>query len=364
MLQDQYEYVGAVKAARKVKVSSEIGGIVERLFFEKGDRVSKGQVLAEIGTSKVKLEVHHAEASLKAAESMLEKARKGSRPEEIAVAEAALREAEAALREAEDHFARIKELHLKSSVSRSEYDKAERLYESAQARRGAAEKQLELIRKGPRDEDRRLAEAQAEQARAALALAMDRLSRSVIRSPIEGIVSHKAVEEGEVIIVPPGAPVAQIVDLSSLKVEISVSEMDLALIKKGDRLPFTVDALPGRTYWGDVAFLSPSGEEAVRSYRVELIVGRPEEALADGMTARVRVQRLFRGPSVLIRPSAVAEKEGVLGVYVVEGDLAKFREIRIGGYRGDRLEVSSGLEEGDILVLNPSLVKEGMAVEF
>ena len=100
------EYVGVISAFRKVNVASETGGTIERLYFEKGDRVKKGQLLAEISTSSIRLKVQQAKAALQAARSNLEKTEKGSRPEEILIAEATLKETEAALFEAQKNFNR------------------------------------------------------------------------------------------------------------------------------------------------------------------------------------------------------------------------------------------------------------------
>ncbi|PIX19487.1 MAG: hypothetical protein COZ70_08650 [Deltaproteobacteria bacterium CG_4_8_14_3_um_filter_51_11] len=354
---------GSITAIRKVRISSEVGGMVERLFFERGDRVKRGQILAEIGTSKIRLEVEQALTALKAAEIQLEKVKKGSRAEEIAISEAALKEADAALRESEEHFRRIEALYGKSAVSTSEYDSALRAVESTRSRRAAMVQQLSMAREGARKEDRAIAEAQVAQAGAAVALAKDRLFRSVIRSPIEGVVSHKAVEEGEVIIVPPGAAVAQIVDSSSFKVEIAVSEMDVVNVRENSLLQFTVDPLPGKTFNAEVTFVSPAAEPLTRNYVIELLVKHPDKAMSDGMTARVRIPRAEAG-AVTVHPSALTEKDGSVGIYVVENDKAVFRRVDVGGYKGDRIIISKGLVEGEFLITNPAIVKEGTKVTY
>lgn len=357
------ERAGSIAAVKKVRISSEVGGMVERLFFERGDRVKRGQVLAEIGTSKIRLEVEQALASLKTAEIHLEKVKRGSRAEEIAISEAALKEADAALRESEEHFKRIGALYGKSAVSTSEYDSALRAVESARSRRAAMVQQLSMARQGARREDRAIAAAQVAQAQAVVALARDRLFRSIIRSPIEGVVSHKAVEEGEVIIVPPGAPVAQIVDSSSFKVGVAVSEMDVLNVRENSLLQFTVDPLPGRTFNAEVTFVSPAAEPLTRNYLIELLVKDPDQAMSDGMTARVRIPRAEAG-AVMVHPSALAEKDGSVGIYVVENDKAVFRRVDVGGYKGDRIIISKGLAEGELLITNPAIVKDGTKVTY
>ena len=125
------EYVGVLTAQRKVTIASEMSGTIEKLYFEKGDRVKKGQLLAEIGTRSMQLKVQQAKAALAAAESNLEKIEKGSRPEEILIAEAGLKEAEAAMAEAEKNFRRLKDLQEFKAASTSEYDSAKRTLDMA-----------------------------------------------------------------------------------------------------------------------------------------------------------------------------------------------------------------------------------------
>ncbi|MBW2358099.1 MAG: biotin/lipoyl-binding protein, partial [Deltaproteobacteria bacterium] len=164
------EYVGVLTAQRKVMIASETGGTIEKLYFEKGDRVKKGQLLAKISTTSMRLQVRQAEAALSAARSNLAKIEKGSRPEEILIAEAVLKEAEAALFEAEKNFDRMEDLKEFKAASNSEYDSARRTLEMAQAKVESARQQLSLARQGPRAEDRESARANMEQAQAALAL--------------------------------------------------------------------------------------------------------------------------------------------------------------------------------------------------
>ena len=132
------EYVGVLTARRKVRISSELGGIIEALYFEKGEKVAAGKLLAEIGTSSVRLQVRETEAAVDAAESVLKKMEKGSRPQEIQIATSALSEAEAALFEAEKNYRRIKELHNIKAISGSSYDAAERQVGTAKARMNSA----------------------------------------------------------------------------------------------------------------------------------------------------------------------------------------------------------------------------------
>ncbi|OQY45184.1 MAG: hypothetical protein B6240_09230, partial [Desulfobacteraceae bacterium 4572_87] len=179
-------YVGVLEAYLKVRISNEIGGMIEKLYFEKGEPVKQGDLLAEIGSRSIRLQVREAEAARNAAKSNLKKMEKGSRPQEIQIATASVQEAEAAFSEAQKNFSRIGRLHEIRAVSNSAYDSAERQMSTAKARMDTAKQRLDLARKGPRDEDVGTVRAQLGQAEAALALMEDRLEKSIIHAPING----------------------------------------------------------------------------------------------------------------------------------------------------------------------------------
>ena len=145
----EIEYVGVVEAYLKVRISNEIGGMIERLCFEKGARVEKGDLLAEIGSTSMRLQIQEAKAARDAAKSHLRKMVKGSRPQEIEIATAAVQEAEAALSEARKNFDRIDRLHEIRAVSNSAYDAAQRQMSTANARMASAKQRLELAQKAP-----------------------------------------------------------------------------------------------------------------------------------------------------------------------------------------------------------------------
>ena len=173
------EYVGVLSAFRKANVASETGGTIERLYFEKGDKVRKGQLLAEISITSVRLQVR--------------------------MAKAALEETKAALVEGENNYKRIKELHAIRAVSNSEFDSAKRSVD--------------------------MASASVEKAEASLAVAKDRLRKSRILAPCNGIIAFREVEEGEVLVTPPLTISTQVVDLERLKIKASLGEKDIRVLE-------------------------------------------------------------------------------------------------------------------------------------
>ncbi|MBE0665750.1 MAG: efflux RND transporter periplasmic adaptor subunit [Candidatus Aminicenantes bacterium] len=356
------EYVGVLSAFRKADISSEQGGTIERFIFEKGDRVKKDQVLAEISTSSIRIEVQQAAAALAVAESQLEKTTKGSRPEEVLIAKAALQAAAAERLEAERNVDRIKNLYGTHSVSDSVYDSARRAVDMTRAKEAAARQELILAEQGPREEDRQAAKANFEQAQAGLALARDRLRKSRLIAPFSGIAAYRDAEPGEVI--PPGMLITRIVDLDRMKIKLSINEKDIALLNKHPQLDFSVDALAGETFRCRLVFLSPTAAPSTRSFPAELLVADPDPRMADGMTVRVQFPLADDKQAIKIPSAWLTEQNGKIGLYVVENGKALFRAVTLGAYYDQRVEILEGLAGKEQAIINPTGIKSGDPVTF
>jgi multidrug efflux pump subunit AcrA (membrane-fusion protein) len=361
-LQSSVSYVGALTANLKVKVATEIGGSIENLFFERGDRVKEGQVLAEIGTSSIFIEVQQAEAALEMARSRLKKTERGSRPEEIRIARARVQEARAALMEADRNFERVEDLYGYKAVSNSDYDAAKRAVDTARANLDSAKQQLELARKGPRVEEREEARAALKQAEAALALAKDRLGKSRLKAPCDGIIAFRQVEEGEV--VGPGTVITQVVDNRKMKIKLSLAERDLPLLDRDERFPFTIDAYPGERFACRLNFVSPTADPATRSFPTELLVNKPDSRMADGMTVRVEFPIASQEKSIKLPSAWLSEENGQIGLFVVDDGKALFRGVTLGSYYEGSVEILSGLNDDELVITNPAGLKSGDKVTY
>jgi multidrug efflux pump subunit AcrA (membrane-fusion protein) len=310
----------------------------------------------------MRLQVQEAKAARDAAKSNLRKMVKGSRPQEIEIATASVQEAQAALSEAEKNFKRIERLHEIRAVSNSAYDAAQRQMSTANARMDSAKQRLDLAKKGPRIEDVNAARAQLAQAEAALALMEDRLKKSIIRAPISGTIAYRDVEEGEVI--PAGTPITSIINLDRLKIKISLNERDLQILSHKKDFAFTVDAIPEERFSASVSFLSPTAESGTRFFPMELLVEKPDPRMADGMTARIKFPILGKRKSIKIPASWLAEQNGKVGLFVVEGGKAVFKPVRLGSYYDNRVEILSGLENREQVVTNPAGLRDGDPVKI
>jgi multidrug efflux pump subunit AcrA (membrane-fusion protein) len=357
----QMEYVGVLLANRKVKVSSELGGLIERLCFEKGDEVKEGVLLAEVGATPARLQVKEAAAVVAAAKSSVSKLERGSRPQEIQIGNAEVSAAEAAMMEAEKNFQRIKKLVDIQAVSPSAFDAAERELVTARAALEGARQQLVLALEGPRMEDIQSARASLAQAEAAHGLAWERLNKAIIEAPCDGVSAFREVEEGEII--QPGTPITEIVELGKMKIKIALSEKDLETLRRQREFPFTVDAIPGKEFSCHLFFVSPTADRTTRSFPVELMVDQPDPTMADGMTVRVRFPVSGERTGTKVPSAWLTEEDGKIGVYTFEYGKALFRPVTLGAYYDNRVEVLKGLQEGDLIITNPAGLKDGDAVK-
>jgi multidrug efflux pump subunit AcrA (membrane-fusion protein) len=347
--------VGAVKPriGSEVRVGSRISGRVWKLRANIGDRVERGQIIAELETAELDALIAQRRAELKLSEAKLAAFATLS-PEEEARARADVMRFEAEVTLAAEELVRQQALLKRELVPRAAADAARDRHAVAQAELESARRTLELVRAG-HTEGSRQAEADVERARAALESATVDRSFTVLRSPIGGVVASVATQEGETVAAGLNAPTfVTVVDLERLQVNAYVDEVDIGKVATGQRAVFTVDAFPARDFSGRVAAIYPTAtiQDNVVKYVVALdIDGEYAGLLRPEMTASVRIELDAR--TVLAVPvRAIRQDAGRSVVHVVNGDRPEVRPVRVGWRDGPWAEVTDGLVEGERILLN------------
>lgn len=278
------ESKGYIIPAHQILVSPKVNGMVEKLFIEEGQRVKKGDVLAQLETIDYRADLDHAKASLGVAEQRLLELERGNRPEEIAQTKAELEEAEAQRKQLEAAWQRTEMLFKNKTLSQTDLELAESSFRAMDRRAQRLREAYQLAVKGARIERIDLARAEVEQARANFAKAEWRLSNGTIRAPISGTILKKNAEEGNVV-----NPVAfngsfslcEMADLSDLEVDLTIQERDISRVFKGQRCTIRCEAFPERPYVGVVSRLMPIADRAKGAIpvRVKLTVPSDEEGV-------------------------------------------------------------------------------------
>jgi HlyD family secretion protein len=244
---------GRVEAvSEEIRVSSELSGRLHSVPVEEGDRVRKGQVLAQIENEDHIARVAAAEAALAERQAELLRTINGARSQERHAAEANLEAAKAVLENARREAARRRNLADHEMVSRDEAERYERVYQVAQAEYERASQEFSLIDADARVEDRRRAEAAVAAAQAQLAEARAYLEKTYIRSPLDGVVLRKFRHPGESVSTQFDSPIVTLADDSTLRVRLDVDEADVARLRVGQAAFVTAEAYGTQRFTGHV----------------------------------------------------------------------------------------------------------------
>jgi multidrug efflux pump subunit AcrA (membrane-fusion protein) len=336
-----------------VKVGARISGRVEKLQANIGDKVTKGQVLAVLEKAELEADVAFCQASLGEAEAQLAAA-KNQRPKEIARAVAAVDDAKATARYAQIDWQRAKELYEKKVAALSEVDVAQREQDCTAARQTLAEAALDLA-KAKMPDDIKTLEATVESKKASLASAKARLDYATIVATISGVVASVSTQEGETVAAGLNAPTfLTIIDLGRLQVDTFVDEVDIGKVKVGQKATFTVDSFASREFAGKVVAIYPKAviQENVVNYDVVVEITDPYDGLLrPEMTASVTIQLDARENVLAVPVKAVKRERGKSVVYVLANGRPQPREVKVGWKDSQWIEIVSGLEEGQTVLL-------------
>jgi len=244
---------GRVEAvSEEIRIGSELSGRLRSVPVEEGDRVHKGQVLAEIENDDYIARVSAAEATLAERQAELLRIINGARSQERLAAEANVQAAKAVLDNARREAERRRNLAEKEMISHDEAERYERVYHVAQAEYDRATQEFSLVDADARIEDRRRAEAAVSTAQAQLAEARAYLEKTYVRSPLDGVVLRKLRHTGENVSTQFDSPIVTLADDSSLRVRLDVDETDVARLRLGQLAFVTAEAYGSRRFAGHI----------------------------------------------------------------------------------------------------------------
>lgn len=350
-----YEAVGTVRSKTTSILESKVMGQVKAVHVVEGDRVTAGQLLVELDDRELASALVASESAVAEAESALKEIDLG-----INAAGAAQSAAQAARELADATNERFKNLSDSNAVSRQAFDEtnAKQRASAADVRRADESRKSLVAKKGE-------VEARVQQARAQLEANKAQLSHTRVLAPFDGIIIGKRVQPGT--LAAPGVPLLEIEDAQLYRLEVSVDESVYAAasggaLRPGEPVPVAIDALQNQLINGTIDEIVPSADPRSRSFLVKASLPK-NEALRSGMFGRARFT--YREDHVLAVPAtAVMERGQLTGVFAVGADrVAQWRLVTLGKRLGEKIEVLSGVSEGEHVVLDPSgKVQDGQAV--
>ncbi|MBT4900085.1 MAG: efflux RND transporter periplasmic adaptor subunit, partial [Nitrospina sp.] len=340
-----------LKTGAEVKIGARISGQVKSLLVKIGDFIRAGEIIAIIEHEDLLSRVARFQADLDA-----EKARQlkilAEGPLEINKAIAEREELQVQIKLAQKMLERNLELNQKGFVSTTVLDEAEEKLAVLLARINLANEELKL-KQSQLENDSRLAQAMVDKAQANLAEEEIQLSYATITVPIDGIVAFVSTQEGETVVASLNAPTfVTLIDLRKLEVTVFVDETDIGRIEVGQRAKFTVDTYANQFFNGKVREIHPKAviKDNVVNYEVILDIEKKKAAkLRPEMTANVVVTTGTR-KNILTLPKEAVKREGkkTFVVMQVNGELED-KPVELGWRDSGRIEVVSGLKEGDLI---------------
>ena len=323
---DELEAPGSVIAQSTAQVAARAMGTVLRVAVREGDNVKRGQLLAELDERELSARRDSAQAASRAASAGVLQATKA-----VAAAQA---QADV-MKKTYERYAYLKE---QKSVSPQEFDEVAAKQEAAQANLEQAKAALSQSEAG-------VMQAESE-AHAAESVA----SYARISAPFDGRVVRRSVEPGS--LVSPGMPLFVVEDTSRYQLEAMLPAEALVGVKRNTLARVQLDALPAQSLAGKVSEIEAGADPTSHTFKAR--VDLPKEAgIQSGMFGRAYFAQGEK-QAIVLPAEAVVSRGQLRGIYVVDGTgLILWRVVTLGKNAGNHVEVLSGLNEGEVVVLNP-----------
>ncbi|HTG83058.1 MAG TPA: efflux RND transporter periplasmic adaptor subunit [Geobacteraceae bacterium] len=318
---DLVEAVGTVKARNVAQLAARIPGTVTAVYVREGDRVAKGKLLLTLEAAETVAGAAGAQAS-------------------VTEAERGLDEAKARKKLADVTFERYQKLYAEQAVTRQEFDSRQTEKDVASQGVARAEARLAQVREG---------------AKAAGTLA----GYSRVSAPISGIVTAKPADVGMTVF--PGAHLMTVEEEGHYRLEVAAPESLRGKVRTGETVPVTIDGIEG-TLAGRVGEVVPAVDPASRTFTAKLDVAA--KGLRSGVYGRASFAAGSRS-GIMVPRSAVVVRGALTSVWAVDrGNIARMRLVKTGRALGDKVEILSGLSDGErIVVSGIERVTDGARIE-
>lgn len=330
---------GNIQAVTEAPILARATGYIRKRYVDIGDRVKSGQVVAEVEAPELDQQILQANAVIEQAKSSVQQA------------EAAIQQGRANENLARLTAGRMTNLLGRGVISKQDNDNAQAQYAAQQANVEALSKAASAMR------------SSVTAAEANLARLNQVKTYQTVRAPFEGVITLRNVDTGA--LVNEGSTLLfRIAQTGTMRIYINLPQTDSENVKVGQQAIISIAERPGRNYPGTVTRTSNALDPATRTLLTEVQVQNSDGSLMPGMFAQVDLTMPRKFPPLLIPGDTLVVRSDGPQVAVVSSDgLVHFTRIQLGRDFGDRLEVLSGLEEGQRLAINPSdEVREGVKV--
>lgn len=375
---------GEIKPKTYVNLGANAFGKIVKLHVKEGDRVKKGQVVAQLENVQSSADVNATKASVQAAQT------------DYVAAQAALETSRADLNRAKSDAAharldweRAQGLYKDALIAKQDYDTKKAAWESAEAGLAQAQARIDQAKAQMDSAQKHISQNQANLARVS-----DVLQKTIYESPFDGVITNLPVREGETVVMgiqnSPGSTLMTIADMSVITAEVKVDETDIVNVRIGQAAEVTIDAIPRKIFHGTVSEIgdnamvrstgvstsqSTSTSEEAKDFKVVVTLTDPPPDLRPGLSTTAKITTATRNSVVSIpiqaltvrtqadlapkdgkglvqaaAPVEAKQKEEIQGVFVIRSKKAEFVPVETGISGTTDIEVIKGLREGDEVI--------------
>jgi len=379
---------GEIKPKTYVNIGANAFGKITRLYVKEGDRVKKGQLLAQLENVQSTADVNATQASLEVGQTDAVAAEAG-----LNTSVADLNRAKSDAQRAQLDWDRAQGLFKEALIAKSEYDMRKAAFETADAGLAQAQARVAQAKAQKDSAGRRIG-----QIRANLTHAADVLQKTTYAAPFDGMITNLPVREGETVVIgiqnSPGSTLMTIAEMSVLTAEVKVDETDIVNVRLGQPAEVSIDAMPKRPFKAVVSEIGnnaivrstgvstsqqTSASQEAKDFKVVVTLQNPPDDLRPGLTATAKITTAARGNALSVPIQALTvrtqsdleprrddkgavqaatpqsqpkdkAKEEIQGVFVIRNGKGEFVPVQTGIAGVADIEVLSGLKEGDEIV--------------
>lgn len=332
-------YTGSVRPYLEVTVYPRVTGQLTEYSVYPGDQVQAGQVLARLSAAELSEDVEEAKAESKAAKSEEQATRDELNEQRQEIERMAADAAYLETRLQRTQYVLLNQ----GAIPQVEFDRQKS--EATAAKAALREAQIKLER----------LQAQIAKAEAGVAQANRKIQRlkvivgyTAIPSPIAGVVQERMVDPG--VVVQPGMGILKIQDYSKIRLQANVAQQDLAGVEIGSPIEARVIGNSAKVIKGRVTSIFPKAGEETRTVTVEAVVNNPNEQILPGEAVKMQITTARKPNALSIPQAALTDFNGKPAIWVVAGKSAQRKFVTTGLTSGDRVEVTSGLQPGALVI--------------
>ncbi len=347
-------FSGVSKGIEEITLSFRVPGVLQTLPTEVGDKKKKGDVLASLDQRDFKFEVRNFKGQLKTAEAELDVLKIGERPENIRKLEAQILSLKSTLRTAELEYQRVQQLYVNDAASKARLDQAKSDGDLSKANLEAAEQELIIATTGAREEDIRAQEAKILSIQANLDRAIADREYTILYMPFDGVIAKRHVSNFEQIL--KNQHIFDVSAMDRIEVRISIPDSMIANIKKVQSVLVKFLPLAKKKFSGKNTKVGLSADGTTLTYPIWVEIPNPKREILPGMAVEVALTLPHRGGKNPMLPIDTVLEDKVSGekyVWVVNSSdqTAIHRAVRIGNLVGDLIEITDGLEAGEVIIV-------------